>query len=42
MRGGVKHTAFVRAWPCLPAHTHICFVPFDYLVDYPLAIVLHI
>ena len=42
MRGGVECTAFVRTWPCLPAHAHICFVPFDYLVDYPLAIVLHI
>jgi hypothetical protein len=34
MRGSVECSAFVRI--------HVCFVPFDYLVDYPLAIVLHI
>ena len=30
----VEHSAFARVY--------VCFVPFDYLVDYPLAIVLHI
>jgi hypothetical protein len=33
---GVKHTAFVRTWPCLPMHTHVCLVSLGYVLAYCL------
>jgi hypothetical protein len=33
---GVKHTAFVRTWPCLPVHTHVCLVSLGYVLAYCL------
>ena len=29
---GVERTAFVRAWPCLPARAHVCLFPYSTLL----------
>ncbi len=42
MRGSVKHPVFVRARPCLCTHTRVSPDLLDYLVDYHLALNLHI
>jgi hypothetical protein len=42
MRGSVERTAFVRVRPCLPLHAHVSPDLLDYLVDYHLALDLHI
>ncbi len=36
MRGSVEHTMFVRAHPCLRAHTCVCLVFLDYILAYCL------